>query len=84
MEHEQSEVRHLRQRIEQEEASARLGLTGLAQVAQHELINARAQRGAARILRLVEQGHHVQAIALMDRPDWGADEDSAACQVKKV
>lgn len=80
---EQSEVARFRQRVEQEEASARLGLNGFAHVASHEAINARAQRGAARILLLVEQGQHVQARALMDRPDWGADEDSVACQTNK-
>lgn len=76
MEHKQSEVARLLQRIELEKASARLGLNGLAQVAKHDAINARATRGAERILRLVEQGMHVQAVALMDRPDWGADEEA--------
>jgi hypothetical protein len=79
-----SEVALFRERQALEEASARLGLTGLAQVAQHEAINARATRGAERILRLVEQGQHEQAITLMDRPDWGADEEGVAYQVKKA
>ncbi|MGH2508294.1 MAG: hypothetical protein ACRDHZ_12960 [Ktedonobacteraceae bacterium] len=69
-----SEIALFCERQALEEASARLGLDGLAQVASHEAINARAERGAARILQLVEQGHHAQAVALMDRPDWGADE----------
>lgn len=47
---EQSEVARFRQRVEQEEASARLGLTGFAIVAKHDAINARATRGAERIL----------------------------------
>lgn len=75
MEFRQGEVAHLRQRIEQEECAARLGLIGLAQVATHEAINARAQRGARRILQLVEQGHHAQAIALMEQPYWEEPED---------
>jgi hypothetical protein len=78
-----SEVALFRECQALEEASARLGLTGLAQVAQHEAINARATRGAERILRLVEQGQYKQAVALMDQPGWGADDDSVACQADK-
>lgn len=80
---EQSEVARFRQRVEQEEASARLGLTGFAIVAKHDAINARATRGAERILQLMEQGQHVQAHALMDRPDWGADEYTVERQTEK-
>ncbi|MGH2509624.1 MAG: hypothetical protein ACRDHZ_19780 [Ktedonobacteraceae bacterium] len=58
-----------------EEEAAQRGYTGLAQVAQHDFINARATRGAQRILQLVEQGQHVQAIALMEQPHWGEPED---------
>lgn len=70
-ESEQSEVTRIRQLIEQEEITAHLGLTGPAIVANHELINARASRGAARILQLIEQGRYAEAHALMDMPDWG-------------
>lgn len=59
-----------------EEASAQLGLSGPAAVASHEAINARATRGAARILRLVEQGRHAEAQACLDVPDWGLTEDA--------
>lgn len=69
---EQSEVARLRWSIEQEEGSARVGLSGAAMIARHEFINARAQQGATRILQLIEQGRHTEAQALMDLPDWGA------------
>ncbi|MGH2482024.1 MAG: hypothetical protein ACRDHW_20435, partial [Ktedonobacteraceae bacterium] len=60
-----SHVASFREQQSLEEASARLGLTGPAMVAQHETINARATRGAERILQLVEQGKHTQALALL-------------------
>lgn len=70
-----SKIASFRERQTLEETSARLGLTGLAQMATHEAINARAQRGAQRILQLVEQGQHAQAIALMEQPYWEDPED---------
>lgn len=65
-----SNVALFRERQALEEASARLGLDGFAQIANHEAINARVQRGAQRILHLVEQGRHAQALALMEQPYW--------------
>lgn len=70
-----STVTSFRERQTLEEISARLGLIGPAQVATHEAINARAQRGAKRILQLVQQGLHEQALALMEQPHWGELED---------
>lgn len=70
-----SKVASFRERQALEEASARLGLNGLAQMATHEAINVRAQRGAERILHLVEQGQHAQALSLMEQPQWGELED---------
>lgn len=70
-----SQTAAFRERQAVEEASACLGLNGSAIVASHEAINARATRGAARILRLVEQGRHAEAQACLDAPDWGLAED---------
>lgn len=73
-----SHVASFRERQAAEETSANLGLTGPAQAASHEAINARATRGAAWILHLVAQGKHAEAQAYMDLPDWGlaaAEED---------
>lgn len=60
-----SRVASFRERQAEEEASARQGLTGFAVGAPHGAINARATRGAAQILRLVELGQHAQALALL-------------------
>lgn len=70
-----SRVASFRERQLGEEVSARLGLTGPAVVAQHAAINARAARGAERILCLVEQGRHAEAWAYMNLPDWGEAEE---------
>lgn len=72
---ERSEVGRLRHQIEQEEEAMRLGLSGPAIMARHELINARAERAAAYILWLVEQGRHEEACALMEQPAWGENEE---------
>ena len=76
---EQSEVSGMRRRIEQEEEAARLGFCGPAMVARHAWINARAERAAARILWLIEQGRHTEAYALLDQPAWGENEAESEC-----
>ena len=68
-----SEIANFRQQQALEEAAARQGLYGYAQVATHESITARAERGAKRILRLVEEGNHTEARRLMDTPGWGEE-----------
>lgn len=70
-----SELTIFRERQAQEEASARLGLSGPAVVASHEAISARSTRGAARILQLVAQSRHAEALACLNVPDWGLTED---------
>ena len=69
---------NLIQRIQDEEIAAQRGLCGLAVVGRHAILNARATRGAERILRLVEEGRRVEALQLMDLEDWGASGDEAA------
>ena len=54
--------------------AARLGLTGLGIVASHEIITARMERGAERILRLIEEGKQAEAVALMNTETWGIEE----------
>ncbi len=68
-----SEVAQFRERQAQEEQASRLGLSGLAIVANHDSITARLQQGADRVLQLVKQGKMQEAVQLMNRPDWGAD-----------
>lgn len=72
-----SQIALFRERQALEEAAAQRGCSGLAQVARHDFINARATRGAQRILGLFKQGQHAQAIALMEHPQWGEPEEIA-------
>ena len=69
-----SDIARLRRRIALEEEAARLGLTGLAIVASHEIITARMERGAERILQLIEEGKQAEAVALMNTETWGIEE----------
>ena len=69
-----SEVAYFRQRQASEEEAARWGLYGLAVVASHEIITARMERGAERILRLITEGKHDEAVALkMNTETWGVE-----------
>src|SRR6266481_9350795 len=68
-----SEIACLLQRIELEEEAARRGLYGFAVVASHEIITARMELGAERILRLITEGRHDEAIALMNTETWGVE-----------
>ena len=72
-----SEVAHFREQQAQLEEAAHLGLCGLAIVSRHDFIEARAERGAARILRLLAQSRYAEAEAQMNVPDWGEEEAGA-------
>lgn len=65
-----SEIARLRERLELEEETARLGLSGYAITARHAFITARMERSAERILRLVSEGRHSEAQALMNTEYW--------------
>lgn len=65
-----SEVAAFRERQALEEESARLALFGFASVASHQMITARMQRGAERILSLIDEGKHEEAQALMNTEYW--------------
>ena len=56
-----SDIARFREEQALEEESARLALTGYAITARHDFITARAQRGAERILQLIEEGKHTEA-----------------------
>ncbi len=73
-----SEIAMFRNNLAIVEEGAQRGLYGYAQVATHESITARAERGAERILRLVDEGKHDEARRLMDTRDWGLEEDVTA------
>ena len=74
MDTEKSEVASLMQRIDLEREAAQQGLTGLAYgTARHDFITARMERGAERILLLIQEGKLAEAIALMETETWGVD-----------
>ena len=54
-----------------EEEAGRLALYGYAEVARHDRIIARMERGGRRILRLLEAGRQEEALALMNTEYWG-------------
>jgi hypothetical protein len=71
-----SKVASLMQRIDLEREAAQQGLTGLAYgTARHDFIIARMERGAERILLLIQEGKLAEAIALMETETWGAERE---------
>ena len=66
-----SEVARFRQQQALEEEAAHLALYGFAEVARHDRIVARMERGGQRILRLLEEGKHEEALTLMNSENWG-------------
>jgi hypothetical protein len=74
-----SEVASLMQRIDLEREAAQQGLTGLAYgTARHDFITARMELGAERILRLITEGKHNEAVALMNTETWGVEVEEEA------
>jgi uncharacterized protein YprB with RNaseH-like and TPR domain len=73
-----SEIAQLLRRIDLEYQAAQWGLTGFAEgSSKHAFITARAERGAERILRLIDEGKHAEAIALMNTETWGVEQEEA-------
>ena len=69
-----SEIARFREQQALEEEAARLALSGYAITSRHDIITARMQRGGERILQLIEQGRHEEALALMNSDHWGSEE----------
>jgi hypothetical protein len=66
----ESEIAHFRQHQALEYEAAQRGLNGFAIVARHESITARMEIGAQRLLKLIEEGRHEEAQAIMNTPTW--------------
>ena len=66
-----SEVARFRQQQALEEEAARMALYGYAEVARHDRIIARMEIGGRRILQLIEEGKHEEALVLMNTENWG-------------
>jgi hypothetical protein len=70
-----SEIAQFRQLQEKQENAAVQGLHGLASgFSRHAFIEARAERGAAYILQLLEEGKVEEAHILMQSNTWGLEE----------
>jgi len=68
-----SEIARFREQQALEEEAGRLALSGYAITTRHDFINARMQRGGERILQLIEQGKHEEALVLLNRDNWGLE-----------
>lgn len=77
-----SEIARFREQQALEEEAARLALTGYAITSQHDFIIARTQRGAERILRLIDEGKHDEAQALMNSDNWGVEDTGPIAKEK--
>ena len=69
-----SEVARFRKLQALEEEASKHALYATAMVARHDSIIARMERGAERILRLLQEGKQVEAMALMNTRQWGEEE----------
>lgn len=70
-----SELAQLLRRIDLENEASRLALHGYAEVARHQCITARMERGAEHFFRLIEQGKQEEALAFMNSDYWFEKED---------
>jgi hypothetical protein len=76
-----SEVANFREQQALQEEAARRALSGLAIVASHEAITARMERGAERILRLIQAGKYQEAEALLNLDMWHSALSDVTCSV---
>src|ERR1700737_727636 len=73
MQENKSEVAQFRHQQALQEEAAQRGLNGFAIVARHESITRRMEVGAERLLKLIEEGRHEEAQAMMNMPGWGLE-----------
>lgn len=73
-----SEVARFREQQALKEQAARLALYGYAETTRHAFVQKRAEIGAERILRLIEEGKGNEAMALMNTDNWGVAEEEVA------
>ena len=69
-----SEVARVLRQIDLELEAADRALHGFAITTRHDFINARMQWQGERILRLIDDGKHEEALILMNSDDWGGDQ----------
>lgn len=71
----QSQIALFREQQAQQEKAAHAGLYSPAITARHDFIEARAERGARRILHLIAQGRYEEAEVHLNLPDRGLAEE---------
>ncbi len=74
-----SEIAGFRHQQALQEQAAQQGLNGFAALASHETITARMDRGAERLLKLLQEGKHKEVAILMETPTWGLEEERVSC-----
>ena len=79
-----SELAAFRERQALEEEAARQALYGFASTASHQMITARMQRGAERILSLINEGKHDEAQALMNTEYWQTESERGSNEKESV
>lgn len=79
-----SNVAAFREQQALEEEAARQALYGFASIASHQMITARMQRGAERILSLINEGRHDEAQALMNTEYWQAESERGSNEKNRL
>jgi len=77
-----SEVARFREDQERREQGAQRGLYAFAAVSRHAFIEARMERGAERLLKLIAEGKLEEVQTIMETPTWGLEgleEDASSC-----
>ena len=65
-----SEITRFREQQALQEEAAKRSLHGYAVVSSHKMIEARMEREAGKIVKLFQEGHVTEALAIMESPDW--------------
>jgi hypothetical protein len=79
-----SEIAAFREQQALEEEAARLALYGFAVTASHQIITARMQLGAERILSLINEGKDEDAQALMNTDYWSAKAETGKSENEAI
>ena len=65
-----SEVARFREQQALQEEAAKRSLHGYTIVSSHDMIDSRMEREAGKIVKLFQEGHIIEALAIMESPNW--------------
>jgi len=65
-----SEVARFREQQALQEEAAKRSIHGYAIVSSHDIIEARMEREAGKIVKLFQEGYITEALAIMESPNW--------------